>query len=73
MSGEDMAALRNAQGVEASKLFLTQMIAHHQGAIAMAQDEIKSGQYPPAIAMSQSIVTSQQKEIDEMQAILASL
>ena len=73
MSAEDMAALRNAQGVEASKLFLTQMIAHHQGAIAMAQDEIKSGQYPPAIAMSQSIVTSQQKEIDEMQAILASL
>ena len=49
------------------------MIAHHQGAIAMAQDEIKSGPYPPAIAMSQSIVTSQQKEIDEMQAILASL
>ncbi|HEX9174645.1 MAG TPA: DUF305 domain-containing protein [Mycobacterium sp.] len=73
MSAEDMAALKNAQGVEASKLFLTHMIAHHQGAIAMAQDEIKSGQYPPAIAMSQSIVTSQQKEIDEMQAILASL
>ena len=73
MSAEDMAALQNAQGVEASKLFLTQMIAHHQGAITMAQDEIESGQYPPAIAMSQSIVTSQQKEIDEMQAILASL
>ncbi len=73
MSEQDMAALQSAQGVEASKLFLTQMIAHHQGAIAMAQDEIKSGQYPPAIAMSQSIVTSQQKEIDQMQAILATL
>lgn len=73
MSEQDMTALRNAQGVEAGKLFLTQMIAHHQGAIAMAQNEIKSGQYPPAIAMSRSIVTSQQKEIDEMNAILASL
>lgn len=49
------------------------MVAHHQGAIAMAQYEIESGQYPPAIAMSQSIVTSQRKEIDEMQAILATL
>ena len=46
MSEEDMAALQNAQGVEASKLYLTQMIKHHQGAITMAQNEIKDGQYP---------------------------
>ena len=73
VSEQDMAALRNAQGVEASKLYLTHMIAHHQGAITMAQDEIKSGQYPPAVALAQSIVTSQQKEIDEMNAILGTL
>src|SRR4051812_8528701 len=41
MSEQDMAALQNAQGVEASKLFLTQMIAHHEGAITMGQNEIK--------------------------------
>src|ERR1700754_548275 len=41
MSDEDMTALQNAQAVEASKLFLTRMIAHHQGAITMAQTEIK--------------------------------
>lgn len=73
VSEQDMTALRNAQGVEASKLFLTHMIAHHQGAITMAQDEIKSGQYPPATALAQSIVTAQQKEIDEMNGILATL
>ncbi len=73
VSEQDMAALQNAQGVEASKLYLTHMIAHHQGAITMAQDEIKSGQYPPAVALAQSIVTSQQKEIDEMNAILGTL
>jgi uncharacterized protein (DUF305 family) len=49
------------------------MIGHHQGAIAMAQDEIKSGQYPPAVAMAHSIVTSQQQEITTMQTILGSL
>ena len=73
MSAQDMDALRNAQGVDASKLFLTQMIQHHQGAITMAQGEIKSGQYPPAVALAQSIITSQQKEIDEMNGVLATL
>ncbi len=73
MSEEDLTALKNAQGVDASRLFLTQMITHHQGAIAMAQDEIKNGQYPPEVSMAQSISTSQQQEITEMQTILASL
>lgn len=73
MSAEDMAALQNAQGVEASKLFLTQMIEHHQGAITMAQTEIDSGQSPPAITLARSIIDTQQKEITTMQGILASL
>jgi uncharacterized protein (DUF305 family) len=73
MSEEDMSALRNAQGVDASKLFLTQMIEHHQGAITMAQNEIRDGQYQPAVAMARSIVDSQQQEINTMNGILASL
>ncbi|APA76259.1 MULTISPECIES: DUF305 domain-containing protein [Mycobacterium] len=73
MSDEDMAALKNAQGVEASRLFLTQMIQHHRGAIAMAQDEVNSGGYPAATAMARSIIASQQQEIDTMQKLLASL
>jgi uncharacterized protein (DUF305 family) len=68
-----VAALQNAQGVDASRQFLTGMIQHHQGAIAMAQDEIKSGQYPPAIALAHSIVTGQQQQITTMQELLASL
>jgi len=73
MSEQDMAALQAAQGVEASKLFLTQMIAHHEGAITMAQNEIKDGQYPATIELANSIVTSQQKEIETMKGILATL
>ena len=73
MSEQDMAALQNAQGVEASKLFLTQMITHHEGAITMAQNEIKDGQYPAALELARSIVTSQQKEIETMKGILATL
>ncbi|MEN4477961.1 DUF305 domain-containing protein [Mycolicibacterium cosmeticum] len=73
MSEQDMAALQNAQGVAASKLFLTQMIAHHQGAITMAETEIQTGQFPDAIALANNIKTSQQKEIQTMRSILATL
>jgi uncharacterized protein (DUF305 family) len=73
MSEQDVTALKDAQGVDATKLFLTQMIAHHEGAITMAQSEIKDGQYPPAVEMAHAIVTSQQQEIDTMRGMLASL
>lgn len=73
MSPADMQALQNAQGVQAGKLYLTQMIKHHQGAITMAQNEIKGGQFADAIALAKSIATSQQKEIDTMNQILSSL
>jgi len=73
MSEQDMNDLKSAQGVNASKMFLTQMIAHHQGAITMATVEINNGQYPPAVSMARSIVTGQQQEIAEMQGILTSL
>ena len=73
MSDEDMAALQNAQGLVAARLYLTQMIKHHQGAISMAQTEINAGQHPATIALAHSIVTSQQHEIDTMNKILASL
>ena len=42
MSDADMTALQNAQAVEASKLFLTQMIAHHEGAITMVKELFSS-------------------------------
>ena len=69
----DIETLRGAPGPEATKLFLEQMIGHHEGAITMAQAEIDGGQYQPAIEMARAIIDSQQKEIDEMNAILSSL
>ena len=38
-------------------LYLTGMIGHHQGALTMAQDEVKNGQFPDAVAMAKSIWT----------------
>ncbi len=73
MSGEQMTALKNADGAEASKLFLTGMITHHEGAIVMAQTEIKDGTFAPAVELARSIATTQQQEIDTMKGILATL
>jgi uncharacterized protein (DUF305 family) len=73
MSPADMAALQGAQGTEASRLFLTQMIEHHKGAISMAQTEIDNGGYGPAIEMARQISSSQQEEITAMEQLLQSL
>lgn len=73
MSPNDMATLQSAQGPNAGKVFLTQMITHHRGGIAMAQKEVQSGQFPSATAMAQNIVNTQQQEINKMQGLLSSL
>ena len=73
MSTDDMAALEAAQGVDAAKLFLTQMIEHHQGAITMAQTEVDNGQNPAAVQLAQNIITTQQQEITTMEQILSTL
>lgn len=73
MSAADMAALEAAQGTEASRLFLTQMIAHHEGAVTMAQQEVDGGQDPAAVALARAIIDTQQREITTMQGIVDSL
>lgn len=73
MSDADLAKLKDAQGTEAAKLFLTQMIAHHEGAVMMAKKESSEGKNPDAIALSKQIVTSQEAEIQEMKVLLATL
>lgn len=72
-SEEDMTALRNASGAEFDKLFLKDMTAHHEGAVAMAKTEIGKGKDPAAKALAQQITSSQEKEITEMRQLLATL
>ena len=46
--------------------FMNAMIAHHEGAIAMAQDAMKKSMRPEIKQLAQDITTSQQAEIDQM-------
>lgn len=73
MSDGDMMALEEASGAEADRLFLEQMMLHHEGAIEMAQTELDAGENDDARAMAQNIVTSQTSEIQTMKDLLATL
>ena len=73
MSGDDLTKLDTAQGTEAAKLFLTQMIAHHEGAVEMANAEVRSGKNAEAVQLGKDIAASQTGEIQEMKDLLAAL
>lgn len=73
MTDEDMAALDEATGLDASRLFLTQMTVHHNGAIEMAQMELDAGENPDALTLAQKIIDAQTAEIDTMQSLLTQL
>ena len=73
MSEQEMQALRDATRIDAAKLYLEQMIEHHEGAIDAADAEIADGQYEPAIDLARQIKTEQAEEITTMQELLATL
>lgn len=73
LSDEELQQLSDAEGTDAARLFLEQMIAHHEGAITMAEDEVADGTYQPAVDLAQTIIDTQQQEIDMMRDLLDSL
>src|SRR6478752_2849864 len=73
MSDTQMQELTDATGADFDRLFLQLMIVHHQGAITMAGTEKLQGSNPAALALAESIKTSQADEITEMQQLLNNL
>jgi uncharacterized protein (DUF305 family) len=73
MGDAEMKKLEAARGTEAARLFLQQMIAHHEGAIMMAKTENTAGKNADAVKLSKDIVSAQEAEIQEMQKLLATL
>lgn len=73
MTQEDLEALESSPGALVNVMYLEQMIAHHEGAVTMAQDQVEDGQNPDAVALAQDIITTQQAEITTMQQHLVGL
>lgn len=70
MSEEDLEALRDRAGSAFERMWLRMMIEHHEGAIEMSQTEKVEGEFPDAIELAESIITSQQAEIETMEQLL---
>ncbi|RSM77557.1 DUF305 domain-containing protein [Amycolatopsis sp. WAC 01375] len=68
-----LADLRAANGVAFEKLFLDLMIAHHQGALTMAETQLGKGVEIKAQEMAQEVVTGQTAEIERMKNMRSKL
>lgn len=70
MSAEQMDAMANATGTEFDQMWLAMMIAHHEGAVSQSQTVKSNGSNADVLALADQIITAQEGEIAEMQALL---
>lgn len=69
MSMDDMTdELKDKTGDDFDKAFLEMMIDHHQGAVDMAKETLKSAKHQELKTMANDIITAQEKEISQMKA-----
>lgn len=73
MSDEQLDELESAGGVDFERMWLTMMLEHHQGAVAMANTVLSGGSDPRVRTLAEGIVAAQQAEIAQIEALLASL
>ncbi|WP_432128359.1 DUF305 domain-containing protein [Streptomyces sp. bgisy082] len=70
MSEQDMKDLAGARGEEFDRAFAELMIAHHEGAVTMAEAERRNGLDPAARKLADDVVRTQSAEIAELRKIL---
>lgn len=70
MSAEQMTDLGAATGPAFDRMWLKMMITHHEGAVAMAKDELDQGANPEAKKLAQAVIDGQSAEIAEMRSSL---
>lgn len=72
VTGEQMTQLLAAEGEQFDRLFLTRMIAHHEGALEMA-NRLGQGTHPLVMDMAKDVSATQSVEIKRMQEVLTDL
>ena len=69
MSDADVTKLGGMTGTAFDAMWLTMMVSHHQGAVAMSQTELTAGASSDTRALAQRIITAQNAEIAEMKKL----
>ncbi len=70
LSDEELDSLRSLTGTAFDKAWAKGMIAHHEGAIQMAQDVTKDGVNSTMRTLAQVIISTQTAEIATLRALL---
>lgn len=70
-SQQDMRLLGEAEGVQAERLFLELMIAHHAGGIQMAERAAQDAAQPEVRALAEAMAASQEVETAALEDLLA--
>ena len=73
LTHEQLEALGRLHGTAFDTMFLRRMIAHHQGAVSMAQTVAVDGSDVQVSEIAADVQTGQQAEIDRMRAMLRRL
>ena len=71
MTQQDFSSLRQADGDQFDDMWLNMMIAHHDGAVEMAQSVKAQGSNPDVMSLADRIISAQNAEIAEMKNLLA--
>jgi len=72
MSNEDMDTLMGLQGMDFDAMWLTMMIAHHEGAITMSKKVLATTSDERIRTLANNIITGQTAEITTMKSMLHS-
>ncbi|MFE5408604.1 DUF305 domain-containing protein [Microbacterium sp. NPDC056569] len=70
-TAEQLAALDAADGAAADRMFLELMIAHHEGALEMAESAVREGSNAFVRTSGKHVLVEQEREIAAMTALLA--
>ncbi|MEE3128848.1 MAG: DUF305 domain-containing protein [Actinomycetota bacterium] len=70
LTSAELASLEDADDEAFGPLWLELMIAHHEGAVEMAQTQQATGTFRPAVELAEEIEASQTVEIETMRGLL---
>jgi uncharacterized protein (DUF305 family) len=70
LSAEELSRLSTLRGVDFDRAWLTGMIAHHEGAVEMAEAVLKDGVNTAVRELADAIIKGQEAEIAEMRNLI---
>jgi uncharacterized protein (DUF305 family) len=70
MTGEELTDLQESSGEQFEQMWLSMMIEHHEGAVAMARDQVDAGHHQEAVELAQQVVEGRTAEIATMERLL---